>query len=249
MIVTAASTAGICCFRREEFIGWEFDPLEQLAGVVGGCDAFFFRDAEVVCRNQHLDIAYNLHDGEQADGGIYNARFCAGVELTTVPAADTFGDPAADVRMAGTVAQAGGETNRFRNLYGSFRQNLAYGGLLIEIIQLVVRAEHLDIAFTAVKDHLFVEYGYSVDGDRACCRRTEYIEAYVEEEGHIDGIEPFIERNRLQIQIDCDNLDVFHADVRGIINDSLFGRGEINPQILQAVLIKGMFKLHINFVV
>ena len=236
-------------FRREKLIGWEINAAKQLTGVIRCSHTFLIRDTEIISGYQHLDIAYNLHDGEQADGGIYNARFCAGVELTTVPAADTFGDPAADVRMAGAVAQAGGKTDRLRNLYGSFRQNLAYGGLLIEIIQLVVRAEHLDIAFAAVKDHLFVEYGYSVDGDRACCRRTEYIEAYVEEEGHIDGIEPFIERNRLQIQIDCDNLDVFHADVRGIINDSLFGRGEINPQILQAVLIKGMFKLHINFLV
>lgn len=51
---------------REEFIGREFDAFEQLAGIVGGRRTFLFGHAEVVDRNEHLDVTSQLHHGEQS---------------------------------------------------------------------------------------------------------------------------------------------------------------------------------------
>ena len=55
---------------REKLVGGEFNAPEQLAGIVAGRHAFLFRDTEVVGRNQHLHIAHDLYDDEQADGGV-----------------------------------------------------------------------------------------------------------------------------------------------------------------------------------
>ena len=55
-------------FGREKFVYREADAVEQFAWVVVGCtDAFLFRDAEVVCRNQELNLALELHNREDTD--------------------------------------------------------------------------------------------------------------------------------------------------------------------------------------
>ena len=123
MVVTTAAT--VSGFRREKFICWEFNPLEKLARIIGCGDTFFFGNAEVVGRNEHLYIAHNLDNGEQSDCHIHSTRLHAGIKVSSIPTANAFRDPATGFGMARAVAQACGKTNGFGNLYGGFWEYLA----------------------------------------------------------------------------------------------------------------------------
>lgn len=59
-----ATAVALADLWREKLIGGELDPAEQLTGVIGCCHTFLFRDTEIIRRDQHLDIAYNLYNGK-----------------------------------------------------------------------------------------------------------------------------------------------------------------------------------------
>ena len=82
----------------------------------------------------------------------------------------------------------------------------------------VRRTVNLDIAVASKQDHLFGECRYPNHCRRRHHRRAVCAEGYLKEEGNIDRIKPLIEWNRLDIQIDGDNLDIFTFDAQRIIN-------------------------------
>ena len=82
----------------------------------------------------------------------------------------------------------------------------------------VRRTVNLDIAVASKQDHLFGECRYPYHCRRRHHRRAVCAEGYLKEEGNIDRIKPLIEWNRLDIQIDGDNLDIFTFDAQRIIN-------------------------------
>ena len=67
MLVAAAAmviAVNVGDLRWEEFVGGEINPAEQFAGIVAGSDALLLRNTEVISGNQHLNVAYNLYNGE-----------------------------------------------------------------------------------------------------------------------------------------------------------------------------------------
>ena len=56
--------------RWEEFVGGEINPAEQFAGIVAGSDALLLRNTEIISGNHHLDVPFDLYDGEDTDGGV-----------------------------------------------------------------------------------------------------------------------------------------------------------------------------------
>ena len=64
LLMDVVFAAAVPDLGREKFIGWEFDPAEHLAGVIRGRSALLLRNTEVKSGNQHLNVAYNLYNGE-----------------------------------------------------------------------------------------------------------------------------------------------------------------------------------------
>ena len=116
-VAAVAATPGFAHLRREEFIRRKFNAAEHIARVVAGGDALLFRDAEVIGRDQHLDVAHNLHNGEHADGDVDIAAG-VGLELAAKTLADAVRDAAARVAAAHrTVTDARREADRLRDLH------------------------------------------------------------------------------------------------------------------------------------
>lgn len=73
MLVAAAAmviAVNVGDLRWEEFVGGEINPAEQFAGIVAGSDALLLRNTEIVSGNHHLDVPFDLYDGEDTDGGV-----------------------------------------------------------------------------------------------------------------------------------------------------------------------------------
>ena len=63
------------------------------------------------------------------------------------------------------------------------------------------------------------------------------IQAYVKEKCHVYGIKSLIKGDWLQIKIDGNNFDIFHAYIGRIVNNGLFCRSKVNPEIFKAIFI------------
>ena len=73
-LAAAAVVIRVARARREKVIGREFDLSEGVAGTVGGIVTLLFGYAEIVYRNQHLNISYELNYREKPQGGINGRR-------------------------------------------------------------------------------------------------------------------------------------------------------------------------------
>ena len=167
MLVAAAAmviAVNVGDLRWEEFVGGEINPAEQL-GIVAGSDALLLRNTEIVSGNHHLDVPFDLYDGEDTDGGVNDLIGIFHAEASAVPSANAVGNSAARLAAAGSsFAEPGGQTHRLRYLHACFRQALYR--ILLQLIQRAVGAEYLDVAFAAVKHHVFAEYGKAGNGYR-----------------------------------------------------------------------------------
>ena len=146
MLVAAAAmviAVNVGDLRWEEFVGGEINPAEQFAGIVAGSDALLLRNTEIISGNHHLDVPFDLYDGEDTDGGVNDLIGIFHAEASAVPSANAV---------------------RLRYLHACFRQALY--GILLQLIQRAVGAEYLDVAFAAVKHHVFAEYGKAGNGYR-----------------------------------------------------------------------------------
>ncbi len=137
--------------------------------------------------------------------------------------------------MMSCIADSCRQGNWLCNLHGGFRQNLASS--VVDFFGRAVGSKHLHISFAAVQDHLLAENRNAMYCNGAGSRGTEQIQRHVEEEGHVNGIEALIERNRLQIQINGEHLYIANTDVRGAVYQFLLCFGEEDADILQAVFI------------
>lgn len=231
-----ASTATVTGFGREEFIGRELDAAEELTGVIGRSFTFFLRYTEVVSGNQHLHIAHDLYNDEQANSCINCASAVGGFKVAAIPFADTFGNPAAGfAAVVACITDSCRQCDRLCDLNGGFRQDFTSG--VVNFLGRAVGSEHLHIAFAAVQNHLLAENRDTMYCNGAGSRGTEQIQRHVEEEGHVNGIEALIERNRLQIQVNGKHLDIPDADIGGAVYQFLLCFGEEDTDILKAVFI------------
>ena len=200
MLVAAAAmviAVNVGDLRWEAFVGGEINPAEQFAGIVAGSDALLLRNTEIVSGNHHLDVPFDLYDGEDTDGGVNDLIGIFHAEASAVPSANAVGNSAARLAAAGSsFAEPGGQTHRLRYLHACFRQALYR--ILLQLIQRAVGAEYLDVAFAAVKHHVFAEYGKAGNGYRRRGGSLENIQGHFKEEGHIHRVKALVERYRLQ---------------------------------------------------
>lgn len=55
---------------REEVVCWEFNLSENIAGLFVGVVALLFGDAEIIHRNEHLNVSDNLNYCEKSEGNV-----------------------------------------------------------------------------------------------------------------------------------------------------------------------------------
>lgn len=181
--------------RREKFIRGEFDPAEQFTGIIRRRYTFFFGNAEIIGRNHHLHVAYDLYDGKQTDGCEYRAHLRTGGKVIAVYRLHTFGEAIARFKILRcALAQFGGKGNGFCNLNGCLGHVAA---VLHAIGRAGIRREHFYVAFAAEQDDLFVEYGYAVYRGASVWLCVEHIQRNIEIKGHVYGIESAVEGDGL----------------------------------------------------
>ena len=203
-IVAAASVVKIAHSGREKFIGGEVDLTEQLARVVGRGDAFLIRDAEVIGRNQHGYVAYNLYNGKNTDGSVNNFLRIAAIESTVQTLADFFRQAAATgFAAAARFANSRGKTDRIRNLNNCF--GYAQGGNrgTVAAVFGVFGGKHFYVAVTAVKNYFFVEYAGAVNCGARRSRPHQNFQPDFKEKGHVHRVEAAVKGHWLQIYIGC----------------------------------------------
>lgn len=218
----------IAHLRREEIVRRELDAAEHFARTVRRCGALFFRNAEVVGRDQHRHGAHELHDGEKADRRV-DGVVIAVVEISPVELADVFRDPAADVAaLRRTVAELSRKADRLRDLAGRFGEDLPRRGFGVRVGG-ASGGKHLHVAVAPVKDDALVCYGYSVHDGRACRLRAEYVQAHVEEEIQVHRIKSLIERHGLQMEEYLEHLGAADPHVCGQLDQLVLVGGKIHP--------------------
>ena len=143
-------SAEIRDLRREKLIGWEIDAAEQLTGIIRCGHALFIRNAEIISRYQHLDIALNLYNGENTNGGInhFTSVLCA--EVSAILFADTLRNPAATITAVPIFTQLRGQSNGIGNLYSGFGQVFDRSVLAVHMFRGVIGTKDFYIAFAAI---------------------------------------------------------------------------------------------------
>ena len=228
---------------RKEVAGGKLDFLEGIACAFTGrfiAAALLLRNTEVINRNKHLDIADQLDNGKQADGGIY--RFLTvlliDTDLAAQPVTDA-GRHAADMLTAvPDLADPGSQGNGIHGLHHALGQ--VAGGTGLGIIRAVLRilvGEYPDVPLAAIENGLFVKEADAPYRHRLGPRRTEYVKFDKEEEGHVTGIISPIKMNRLHVYKNVDDFGRADSYVHGLLDDFLTARGEKATQILQTVPI------------
>ena len=152
-------SAKIRHLRREDLSGWEIDAAKQLTGIIRCGHTFLIRNAEIISRNQHLDIALNLYNGENTNGGInhFTSVLCA--EVSAVLFADTLRNPAAAVAALPIFTQLRGQSNGIGDLYSGFGQIFDRSVLAVHMVRGVIGTKDFYIAFAAVQYNTFIKYG------------------------------------------------------------------------------------------
>ena len=243
----SAAAVAVALLGREKLVDREAHLAEQVAGAVGGrAAALLARHAEIVHRHQHLDVADQLHDGEDAQRNIDVAAVGVVAEIAAVAVADVGRDAAASAAApasavaaaaAARLGNARGEDDRLGDVDDAARQ-IAGGQLLrIAVVLAVLAREHLDVALAAVEDHLFLEYADTGDRRARAGASGVHIHRDLKEEGQVAGIVAAIERQRLDVDVCGDDLRPPGPYRYRIIHDLLVTRRKIYAQILQAVFV------------
>ncbi len=152
---------------REELVNRETHFFEHIAGVFGVRAAFLSRHTEIVDRHQHLHVANELNDSEDAQGDQDNL-FGIVVHKAT---AETFTYAYRNARCTAIAAatavaffnQSCRQHDRLRNLHRATRHVARRHFLTVTVVGAEFTGEHLNIALAAKENDLFLEYGNAVD--------------------------------------------------------------------------------------
>ena len=127
--------------RREEFVGREFNTFEKLAGIVGGRGAFFFGHAEVVDRDEHLDVTSQLYHGKQPKCDQYHAASAraARIQYAADGGGDSFGNViGARARGRAGHARTGRQNDGIDDLHIRLGQVGLHGELVVAFVWEIV---------------------------------------------------------------------------------------------------------------
>ena len=117
------------------------------------------------------------------------------------------------------------------------------GVVMLAAVARIGRTVNLDIPVASVENHLFGKSRYTDYGRRRNRRGRIRADGHFEEEGDVHRIEAFVERHRLHIQIDGDDLHVFTLDADCVVDNRLRTVGEEHLQVGQAIFIERLFML------
>lgn len=211
--------------------------LENLTGVIGGGDAFLAGNAEIICRNKHLNSAFKLNNGEKPKGE-KNSSSVRGNEISVEKSCNRFWEidiAIAEVALA-VFGHAAAENDGRNNLNNRSR---IIGGNSCAVDG-DFGTEHLDVAFAAVKDNFFGKERDAGDriggGNRGViCGKTDF-----EIESHINGIKSAVERNRFHFKEHVKYFDAFGFYGKGAVDFCLLDFCKINLKILKAIFVNGL---------
>ncbi len=248
MLVAAATAATYICAvtvrdrlsgtRRKELVGGEVKAVKELAGVVGGGDAFFLREAEVVGRHEHLDVALELDDGKNAERDVDVVGGVEELELAAKPSANALRDMA--IQAAAIIAFATnlcGQANWLSDLHSGLGKISKRCRVEVQVVVALAGVKNLDFAVAAEENDLLCEDRQAIHADRAGRRRHKHIEVDLEEECHVDRVKALIEGDGLEVDVDRENIRGFNSHRASLIYDMLAGLGEVDAQIIEAILI------------
>lgn len=230
---------------REELINREHHFAEQIAGFVSGFRAVLGGNAEVIDRNQHLDIADKLNDGEDSKRYI-DSLAVVGIHKAS---AEVVGNSLRDgIASAVAVAfafaaftrldDAGGQHDGLGNLNLANRQVAGYRLLAVRIVLAELAAEYFDIAFAAEKYYTFAEYADTAKLGGRAVAAGEGFDLDIEEKGEIAGKVAAVERKWLDVDESRDDAGFFRAYADGAVNNHLFTLGKVYSKILKTIFIR-----------
>lgn len=248
MPLLAAAAAGIAFvvhLGREELVHRETHLFEQIAGIVACRAAFLGGHTEIINGNKHLDIAHELDNGENPERDKDDFAVPSVGKGAAVPLADAVGDVAATAAAFAftsavtSIDDAGGQDDGLGDLNAAARHIAGGHLLLVVLVGYELAAEYLDVAFAAIQNDLFLEYGYAAYRRAGNAVTGIDLELDFEEKGQVTGIIPAVEGQCFNVDIRGDDFSIFGADTDCVIDDHLIPFGKVYLQVFQTVFVGG----------
>ena len=220
--------------------GGEGDAAEHFAGVFGaaGVVAAFLGGHGVFHHRHHqLGVPFQTDDGKLAQGHEQTAAITVNHQLLLEELADAVGDLGGVLAVAvADLLDPGAEHHGIQYLHHSGGTVGAGQGQTVGAAQTGVAAENVGVAVLAAEDGPFGEHGHTVQ----CCRPGGSYGGIGQdsvEEGHVDAVMVPVKGHRLHINVGVDQIGAADPGVGGGVQDTLGAFGQIDPQVLDAVLI------------
>ena len=201
--------------------------------------AVLIRHAVVEHRHQQLAVPLQADNGELAQGDKGAAVVVAHGQLAAEALAHAAGD-LADVAVAAAVLAAlhqlrvqhdGIDCLHHRHRHVALLQHLA-----VQAVNAQLGGEDLGVALAAEEDDPLVEHAQALHLYRTGAGAVG-VEGDAVEKAHIHRVEPPVEDHRLHVDVSIQQLRLAALDRLGPVEDILTGRGGIEAEILDAVLI------------
>ena len=226
----AATAFGIVLLKswREELVGGEFDVLKHLAGIVRGRYALFARNAEVVCRNEHLYPSFELNDGEKSEGD-ENFSVSAGGDS----AAENFAYALrkVDFRLAAVaVAGVGEPCVKYNGRNGLNNRSRGVGGSSA-VLKCIFGAENFYVPFAAVENDFLGKERDSRDGVRRGNGGVVSGKIHKEIESHNYGVKAAVKGNGFNFEENVKYFDVLRFDAESAVDFFLVAGGKIYRKV------------------
>lgn len=240
-----AGVAGVVILAvgREEFVNREAYLLERVARILGIAAAFLGRYAEIICRNEHLDVSLKLNNREDAYCHSDNP-FAAGIAGDAAVKAFGYAARYADIALSESVAavayaaKLGAQAYRVGALYFRARVCVRHRKGFVKRIFPVFRRKDFYASLTSVKDALFVEASQTANNGCRASGRAYKVARHFDVESKVYCIKPFVKRNLLNFD---ETVKYFAASApyrAGVVNIALTLIRNIKPQIAKTVLIR-----------
>ena len=221
-LFTSAAVIGLALQLAEgrgiKFVDGERHMFEHFAGVVGGGrNAFLFGNGVFRAVNEVLRGALNANDGEEAerDGEDLSVIFVGDPAVHAV--ADGFGEILRVEMATGSLAyveNAGVQHERVHDLENGGGKIVAGRFRMVTAAEVRIGAvalEDVDVAFAAVKDHLFLNDGDTV-GLLRSAETSADLNGDLDIHGNADLIEAPIEGHVVDVNVCAEDLRAFGAD-------------------------------------
>ena len=202
--------------------------FEYFAGIVGRRDAFFPGYAEIISRNEHLNLSFQLYDGEKTESN-QKAAASDGKQISADHAGN--GSRKSD-RSRGAIFifldQAAVEHDGGYDLDDGSRavgsENVAVEGRL--------GTEYFYVPFASVKNYFFGEKGDASDAVGGRDRGVVRGKIDQEIECHVYGIKSAVKGNGFYFQKHVKYLDAFGFYGHSPVNFRLFDCRKIDRKVL-----------------